>query len=156
MIPLIEHTEQPSRQRSASGKFVKGNHYAKRGGHARAAKLSQRRRRQIAKQGWQGLVNRRFAGDERAAKAWVGAVGAHAYDRRLFDIYGAIRPAFPHPGEPSEFRSRLYQLYLLAGAHLDVNFYSEAGEAKPNVAAWGALVVFVVWAFLMILSVQGA
>lgn len=124
MTPLFEHTERKP-VRNSKGQFTKGNPYAQRGGHARAAKLSPRRRRQIAKQGWASLVQRRFAGDERAAKAWVGAVGAYHYDQRILDIYGAIRPAFPHPGDPNEFRAQRYQLGLLVGAHLDVNFYAE-------------------------------
>jgi len=125
MTPLVEHSDGPRRQRDRYGRFTRGNHYAKRGGHARAAALSPRRRRQIAKQGWRGLVARHFAGDERAAKRWVGAMGAWHYDQMIMDLYGAIRPAYPHPGTPSEFRARCYQLYLLAGAHLDVNFYRE-------------------------------
>lgn len=124
-MQLIEHHEPPRAQRDAYGRFVKGNAIAKRGGHARAAALSPRRRRKIAKQGWRGLVKRRFAGDERAAKAWVGAVGAYHYDRLVLDLYGAIRPAYPHPGDPVEFRAKLYQLYLLAGTHLEVDFYAE-------------------------------
>lgn len=48
------------------------------------------------------------------------------------------------------------QLYLLAGAHLDVNFYKEEGEISTNGAGWVALAVWVVMAFLLWLSVRGA
>lgn len=155
MTSLFEHTEQPKPQRDSYGRFTKGNQIAKRGGYARAAALSPRRRRQIAKRGWAGLVNRRFNGDLSAAKAWVGAVGAYHYDQEVRDAWGAVRPAFPHPGSPSDFRSRLYQLYLLAGVHLDVNFYKEEGEISPNVAGWAALVVFALGLALLMAGVEG-
>ena len=122
MNTLINHAEQRP-QRKANGKFAKGNTISKRGGHARARALSPRRRRQIAKQGWAALVARRFAGDERAAKRWWGAMGAYHYDRQVMDIYGAIRPAFPHPGTPTEFRSRLYQTNLFDCLVREPDFY---------------------------------
>lgn len=155
MTPLFEHTEQPKPQRDSYGRFTKGNQIAQRGGYARAAALSPRRRRQIARQGWRGLVTKHFAGDEQAAKTWLGAVGAYHYDQAVRDAWGAVRPAFPHPGAPSDFRSRLYQLYLLAGTHLDVNFYKEEGEIAPNVAGWAALVVFALGLAILIAGVEG-
>lgn len=122
MQPLIEVNESRP-QRDRYGRFARGNRISKQGGHARAHALNPRRRRQIAKQGWGGLVGKRFGGDERAAKAWFGALGAWNYDQLVRDIYGAVRPAFPHPGEPTEFRERLYQTGLFDCLVSEVNFY---------------------------------
>jgi hypothetical protein len=122
MCALID-LEERRPQRGRGGRFAKGNTISRRGGHARAQALTPRRRRQIAKAGWAGLVQRRFGGDERAAKAWWGAIGAYHYDQQVMDIYGAIRPAFLHPGEPTEFRARLYQTGLFDCLVSEVNFY---------------------------------
>ncbi|MEZ4684159.1 MAG: hypothetical protein R2932_59110 [Caldilineaceae bacterium] len=123
MNRLLTLTEERT-QRNANGRFAKGNTISKHGGKARARALSSRRRRQIAKQGWAALVTKRFGGDERAAKAWWGAMGAYHYDQQVLDIYGAIRPAFPHPGDPSDFRSRLYQTSLFDCQVREVAFYA--------------------------------
>lgn len=123
MSVLIDHNEQ-RRQRDKRGRFVRGNRISKQGGHARAKALTPKRRRLIAKQGWRGLVTKQFGGDERAARAWFGALGAWNYDQQVLDIYGAIRPAFPHPGTPTEFRAKLYQSNLFDAALRDVDFYS--------------------------------
>jgi hypothetical protein len=70
-----------------NGRFVKGNKYARRG--------------------WFGLVQKRFEGDVGAAKAWVGAIGAWAYDAP----YRAKGwGSFPHPGTPEQFKRQRDQL----------------------------------------------
>lgn len=121
---LIDHNEQ-RRQRGAGGKFAKGNTISRRGGQARAQALGPRRRRQIAKAGWAGLVRRRFGGDERAAKLWLGAVGAYHYDQQLHGLGWYLRGVFPHPGDPSEFRAKLYQANLFDCLVREVDFYRE-------------------------------
>lgn len=136
-MTLIEHTEVRA-QRKRNGQFAKGNTISRRGGHARAKALSPRRRRQIAKQGWAGLVARRFGGDERAAKAWWGAMGAYHYDQLVMDIYGAIRPAFPHPGDPSEFRAGLYQTNLFDCLVREVDFYARTMPGQVRAVSWNS------------------
>ena len=69
--------------RDKKGRFRKGNPYARRG--------------------WLALVEKRFQGDMTAARAWVGAMGAWAYDTP----YRAMGwGTFPHPGSPEEFLQR--------------------------------------------------
>jgi len=120
-------------QRDRKGRFAKGNVISRRGGHARASSLSARRRRQIAKRGWAGLVAKRFGGDQRAAKRWWGAMGAWHYDQLLIDIYGAVRPAFPHPGDPSEFRAQLYQTSLFDPMIREPDFYAVSWNSDAEV-----------------------
>lgn len=134
MTTLIQHTEPQRPQRGAGGKFAKGNTISQRGGQARAAKLSPRRRRKIAKQGWAGLVQRRFGGDERAAKQWIGAVGAYHYDRGLRGLGWYLRPVFPHPGDPSAFRAKLYQASLFDGLVREVDFYGDVSWNSKGAA----------------------
>ena len=136
MIALINHTEQRP-QRRGNGQFAPGNSISSRGGRARAAKLSPRRRRQIAKSGWVGLVDRRFGGDERAAKLWVGAVGAFHYDQQLQGLGWYLRPAFPPPGTPSQFRARLYQAGLFDPMLREPDFYGVALCADQQSATIG-------------------
>jgi hypothetical protein len=58
---------------------------------------------QVCYQGWQGLVQKRFAGDEQACREWWGRMGAWHYDTVYRNIgLGAI----PHPGTPEEFLQR--------------------------------------------------
>lgn len=122
---FIDHTDPPRPQRDKRGRFTKGNRISKRGGHARAAALSPRRRRQIAKQGWNGLVQKHFNGDDRAAKLWFGAIGAWNYDQLVLDVWGAVRPVYPHPGTPSEFRERLYTPSLFDPLLREPDFYRD-------------------------------
>lgn len=71
------------RQRTKTGRFTKGNEYGKRG--------------------WLALVEKRFNGDVAAAKTWIGAIGAWAYDAP----YRAMGwGSFPHPGTPEQFLER--------------------------------------------------
>ena len=58
---------------------------ARLGGRARAARLAPARRRAIAAMGFQALVQKRFAGDRRAAIKWLIAAGLAAQDRDLSD-----------------------------------------------------------------------
>jgi hypothetical protein len=55
---------------------------------------------QYARQGWTGLVQRRFGGDERACKAWWGAMGAWHSDA-VYRAHGLGH--MPWPGTPEEF-----------------------------------------------------
>lgn len=122
---LLQHEEErKAQQRKTNGRFAKGNTISRRGGHARARALSPRRRRQIAKQGWAGLVAKRFGGDERAAKAWWGALGAYHYDQQLAGLGWYLRGVFPHPGTPTEFRAKRYQASLFDGLVREVDFYA--------------------------------
>jgi hypothetical protein len=56
---------------------------ARLGGLARAARLAPARRREIARMGFAALVGKRFAGDRRAAIAWLVAAGLAAQDDQL-------------------------------------------------------------------------
>lgn len=123
-MELFDFQEQRP-QRSRNGRFAKGNRISQRGGRARAAALSPRRRRQIAKAGWAGLVAKRFGGDERAARTWWGAIGAYHYDQQLFTLGWIMRGVFPHPGTPTEFRAQLYQAGLFDQMLRESDFYGE-------------------------------
>ena len=56
---------------------------ARLGGLARAARLTPARRSEIARMGFAALVVKRFAGDRRAAIAWLVAAGLAAQDDQL-------------------------------------------------------------------------
>ncbi len=82
--------------RDSLGRFVQGN--------------------QIARQGWAGLVARRFQGDECAARAWVGQLGRWAYGlnyRRADGEYLPwVKPGFrQHPGQPESFAQEYSQRF---------------------------------------------
>jgi hypothetical protein len=71
---------------------------------------------QVAALGWAGLVERRFAGDRAAARAWVGQLGRWAYGLNYRKPDGQyqpwVKPTFrQHPGQPetftAEYRQRL-------------------------------------------------
>ncbi len=55
----------------------------------------------IAVLGWRALVAKRFDGDERAARAWWGEIGAHTYAKQV-DL-PMLKACFAHPGTPEEF-----------------------------------------------------
>ena len=56
----------------------------------------------VAVHGWRGLVNKRFGGNEDAARAWWGCCGAYYYDQMC-----APRMRFmEHPGQPEDFLAR--------------------------------------------------
>ncbi|MEZ4865317.1 MAG: hypothetical protein R3C14_28670 [Caldilineaceae bacterium] len=119
---LIDHAEQRA-QRDGRGRFTKGNQLSAAGGRARAKALTPRRRRAISRRGWRAMVRRHFAGDDRAAKAWLGALGAWAYDQAAGAGNGVIVGVYSHPGAPGEFLSRRYQLSLFDALNVDVSFY---------------------------------
>ena len=107
--------------RDARGRFQAKNPFASRGGNARAKKLSKRRRKKIARLGWKGLVERRFEGNEAAARFWWGKVGAHTYARLA--VGGTAIPwksVFDYPGSPEEFMTWYRRLF--PGCDQDVAF----------------------------------
>ena len=84
-----------------SNRFTRGNAYAAQGGRARA------------RAGWLGRVRRQFGGDVDAARAYIADLGRWAGDPYDGD---PIPRVYAHPGEPSEYRARRYQLPLFGGA----------------------------------------
>lgn len=63
---------------------------------------------QVALLGWRGLVQRRFAGDQAAAKAWVAQLGRWAYGLSYRNANGQYmpwvkQPFRQHPGQPEQF-----------------------------------------------------
>ena len=111
---------QPDPNRSAGGKFAKGNTISSKGGQARAAKLSKRRRRQIAKQGFQALVDKRFNGNRQLAKNWVGDIGAHNYAK---STGLRLKACFAHPGEPEEYVARALSKMGNPDEEIDFGFF---------------------------------
>jgi hypothetical protein len=95
-------------ERNNKGQFAPGNRFAAQGGQARARRLSARRRQEIARQGWAAMVDKHFAGDEQAAKAWWGAIGKWASDVSA-GYAGTWMQAFSHPGPPAAFLERRTQ-----------------------------------------------
>lgn len=118
MTTLFQHLEQRP-QRDRRGRFTKGNQISKRGGQARAKALTPQQRQAISRKGWAALVRKHFDGDEVAAKAWFGQLGAWNYDQQAGAGNGYIFSVFLHPGQPSEFRARRYQLHLFLSFTLD-------------------------------------
>lgn len=111
----------PARRR---GQFQPGNTFASLGGQARAAKLSSRRRRAIARKARRALVAKRFHGDDQAQRRYIAALGAYAYEVQAgaYDAGSPLRPNAAHPGTISEFLERHWQPSLLVGAHVDIDF----------------------------------
>ena len=69
-----------SAQRKPNGQFAKGN--------------------TISKLGWDALVKKRFNGNVKLAKLWIGRVGANQYAKQA-QIFRAY--AFQYPGDPETF-----------------------------------------------------
>ncbi len=88
----------PNTDRNAAGHFLPGNTTAQRGGQARAAKLSPARRQEIARAGWQALVERHFAGDEQAAGEYISRLGAWAAEQTAYAGSPIYQPVWAHPG----------------------------------------------------------
>ena len=112
--------------RDAKGRFLPGNTEAAAGGRARAAKLSRRRRRAIARKGYRVMVKKHFLGDYRAQRAYFGDLGRWNYEQMAAVTGGlglSVRRATHHPGKPTDFLARYWQLDLLRGEHIDVNFW---------------------------------
>lgn len=112
-------------ERLPNGRFAPGNTIASHGGHARAAKLSKRRRRQIAKKARRALVEKHFAGDDRAQKEYLAELGRWAYEQQAAVDVGlgaSVRLATRHPGTIQEFRARFYQMSLFTPLNAEVDF----------------------------------
>lgn len=101
--------------RDARGRFTTGNTAASAGGRARAAKLSRRRRRQIARQGYRAMVARHFDGDERAQRAYFAALGLWNSERVFEGTPVPVRAS--HPGPIQQWRATFYQLNLFDLSH---------------------------------------
>jgi hypothetical protein len=116
----IAQTERDSR-----GRFQRGNQIAAVGGHARAAKLSKRKRRAIARKGYRAMVAKHFSGDTRAQRLYLADLGRYAYEVQAgsYQPGSPLRTSAQHPGPIQEWLSRYWQPGLLAGAHLDVEFF---------------------------------
>ncbi len=114
----------PQLNRDARGRFIAGNHAASAGGRARAAKLSRRRRKAIARKGYRVMVARHFGGDRQAQRKYLAQLGAYNYEV----MAGSYLPSSPlrsnasHPGPIQDWRARYYTPSLLFGEHRDVEF----------------------------------
>lgn len=104
----------------SKGRFMPGNSLAAAGGKARAAKLSKRRRRAIARKGYRTMVRKHFLGDYQAQRAYWAALGVWNSEKVFVGTPVPVRAT--DPGKPQDFLSRYWQLQLLQGAHLDVEF----------------------------------
>lgn len=103
-----------TQDRDNKGRFTKGNAYAAAGGRARAAKLTKRRRKAIARKARRAMVRKHFGGDDRAQRAYFAALGLR------------VRLAATHPGPIQDWRAAYYTDNLFTGAHRDVDFYGGA------------------------------
>jgi len=80
------------------GRFAPGNTTARQGGQARAARLTAERRQEIARLGWQALVERHFDGDTARAADYIGRLGAWAAERGAYGDSPIYQPVWTHPG----------------------------------------------------------
>lgn len=77
--------------------------------------------------GWAGLVEKRFKGDEQAAKQWLIRLGKFAYARQAGGFTPAMRRrmqrTFTHPGTPEEY----LECQAMIGRTIpgDVDFYHD-------------------------------
>jgi hypothetical protein len=113
----------------SKGRFTKGNTLAQKGGRARAAALTRRRRRAIARKGYRAMVRKHFGGDDHAQRAYFAALGVYNYEVQAAVTGGlglVVRRAARHPGPIQDWRAAYYTGDLLTGAHRDVNFYGGA------------------------------
>ena len=111
--------------RDTKGRFTQGNPFAALGGRARAKKLSKRRRRAIARKAYRAMVEKVFLGDFRAQRQYFAALGRWNYEHMAGVTGGlglSVRLATGHPGRPTDFLAGYWQLGLLAGEHLDLQF----------------------------------
>lgn len=93
------HFERPYTQRDKRGRFAKGNIISHRGGTARARKLSAERRKEIARMGYEAMVQKHFKGDFAEANNWLRRKALWAQDRQwqqLGLLYIESDPG-PHP-----------------------------------------------------------
>jgi hypothetical protein len=89
-------------ERDENGHFLPGNRWASQGGQARAAKLSAKERKVIARKGFDALVARRFGGDREAATKWLTAKGQWANDQHYPPSFRVFPDPGPMPGGESE------------------------------------------------------
>lgn len=111
--------------RDAKGRFAVGNTFAAEGGRARAKTLSRRRRKAIARKGYRAMVKKHFLGDYPAQKKYFAALGRWNYEQMATVTGGlglSVKLATRHPGKPTDFLARYWQLDLLRGEHNDVQF----------------------------------
>lgn len=122
--------------RDARGRFTRGNMAAAAGGLARAAKLSARRRREIAAAGRAAQVEKWFLGDDQGQRRYMAQLGAWVYDQQAGAGApgSALQAVATHPGTISEFCARRWQPALLTGPHLDVDFYAFGGSGITPVS----------------------
>jgi len=107
--------------RDAKGRFAVGNTFAAEGGRARAKKLSRWRRKAIARKGYRAMVKKVFLGDYQAQKRYFAALGLWNSEKVFLGSPIPVRAT--DPGKPTDFLARYWQLDLLRGEHIDVNFY---------------------------------
>lgn len=72
--------------RTKTGKFAPGN--------------------RVSRLGWQGLVNKRFAGNKAAARAYVAQLGRWSYAKQAVGgtrFEYRLQTVWPHPGTPEQF-----------------------------------------------------
>lgn len=124
MTDILTQVEPTRPHRDARGRFVRGNGVASDGGRARAAKLTPRRRRQIARKGRAALVRKHFHGDDRAQRHYLAALGAYAYEvaAGAYDPRTPLRPNATHPGPIQDWLAHYWTPGLFTGAHIDIDF----------------------------------
>lgn len=113
-----------SRQRDRRGRFVKGNTIASAGGQARAAKLSPRRRKAIARLARRRMVERHFGGDDRQQRQYFAELGRYAYEAQAgsYRERSPLRTAVRHPGPIQDWRARKLTFSLFDAINQDVVF----------------------------------
>jgi hypothetical protein len=89
-------------ERDENGHFLPGHRWATKGGQARAAKLSAKQRKAIARKGFNALVAKRFGGDREAAVAWLTAKGQWANDQHYPSALQVFQDPGSMPGGESE------------------------------------------------------
>lgn len=104
----------------SKGRFTRGNSLAAAGGRARAAQLSRRRRKAIARKGYRAMVEKHFHGDYRAQRAYWAALGVWNSEKVFIGTPVPVRAT--DPGKPQDFLQHYWQLQLMHGAHRDVEF----------------------------------
>jgi hypothetical protein len=109
--------------RKRRGQFRPGNEFARLGGLARAASLSKRRRRDIARRGWDAMVAKCFLGDQIAAKHYLAQLGTWNSEKVFIGTPVPVRAS--HPGPIQDWLAQYWTPDLFTGAHRDVIFSEE-------------------------------
>lgn len=102
--------QPPPRQRDARGRFTRNNTISSAGGKARAAALSRRRRKAIARKGYRTMLRKHWAGDARAHAHYWAEMGRFQYEVQAGALLpdGTRNPRSPlrtnarHPGPIQE------------------------------------------------------